>query len=47
MAIIGHCICLLTGRAGGVVEVDKDSLSGNPMFNNEVAEIRSHLLQCN
>ena len=29
------------------MEVDKDGLSGNPMFNNEVTEIRSHLLQDN
>ena len=45
MAIIGHCICLLTGGTGGIVEVDKDGLSRDPMFNNEVTEVRSHLFQ--
>ena len=47
MAIIGYSICLLTGGAGGIMEVNKDSLSGNPMFNNEVTEIRGQLLQNN
>ena len=27
------------------MEVDKDSLSGNPMFNNEMAEVGSHLFK--
>ena len=45
MPIIGHCIFLLTGRADGVVEVDKDGLSRDPMFNYEVTKIRSHLFQ--
>ena len=40
MAIIGHCVCLLTGRTGGIVEVDKDGLGRNPMFNYEVTEVR-------
>ena len=45
MAIIGHSVCLLTGGAGGIVEVDKDSPSRNPMFNYEVTKVKSHLLQ--
>ena len=36
--IIGHSIRPLTQRAGGVVEVNKDGLSGDPMFNNKVTE---------
>ena len=36
--IIGQHIGSLTGGAGGVVKVNKDGLSGNPMFNNEVTE---------
>src|SRR6202000_1480596 len=45
--IIGHCICPLTGGTGGVVQVDKDGLSGNPMFNDKVTKRGSDLFQGN
>ena len=45
MLIIGQGICPLTRGAGGIVEIDKDSLSGNPMINDEVTEGGSNLLQ--
>ena len=41
--IIGHCICTLTRGAGGVVEVNEDGLSGNPMFNDKVKIGRAHV----
>ena len=47
MLIIGQGICPLTRGAGGIVEIDKDSLSGNPTFNNEVTKVGSHLFQSN
>src|ERR1700743_3384568 len=34
--IISHSIRSLTQGAGGIVEVDENGLSGNPMFNNKV-----------
>ena len=43
--IIGHCIRSLTRGVGGVVEVDKDGLSGNPMFNDKVTKRSSNLFQ--
>src|ERR1700743_2599491 len=43
--IIGHCIGPLTRGAGGVVEVDKDGLSGNPMFNDKVTKRSGNLFQ--
>ena len=45
MPIMGHLIGPLTGGAGGIVEVDQDGLSREPMFNNEVTKVLSHLLQ--
>src|SRR6202000_98935 len=36
--IIGHSIRSLTRRAGGVMEVNEDCLSGNPMFNNKMTK---------
>ena len=43
--IIGHCIHSLTGWTGGVMEFNKDSLGGNPMFNNEMTEVGGNVLQ--
>ena len=36
--MIGQAICGLTLLTVGIVEGDKDLLSRNPMFNNEVTE---------
>ena len=36
--IIGYSICPLTTGAGGVMKVNKDGLSRDPMFNYEVTE---------
>ena len=41
--IISHCISPLTAGAGGIVEVNKDSLSRDPMFNDEVTKRGSNL----
>ena len=35
----------LTQGTGGIVEVNKDDLSGNPMFNNKVTKGSSDLFQ--
>src|ERR1700743_707482 len=43
--IIGHCIGPLTRGAGGVVEINEDCLSGNPMFNDKVTKGGSNLFQ--
>ena len=43
--IIGHSIRPLTAGAGGVVKVNEDGLSGNPMFNDEMTEGGSNLFQ--
>ena len=43
--IISQRISPLTGGAGGIMEVDKNGLSRNPMFNDKVAKVGSHLLQ--
>ena len=45
--IIGHAICSLTRGTGGVVEVNKDGLSGNPMFNDKVTKRSGNLFQGN
>ena len=41
--MIGHSIHPWEIGAGGVVLVEKDGLSGNPMLSNEVAEGGSNL----
>src|ERR1700743_1451509 len=43
--IIGHCICSLTRGAGGIVEIDEDRLSRNPMFNDKMTKRASNLFQ--
>src|ERR1700743_554051 len=43
--IIGHAIRSLTQGTGGVVEVNEDGLSGNPMFNDKVTKGGSNLFQ--
>ena len=43
--IIDHFICPLTTGAGGIVQVDEDGLSRNPIFNNDVTEGGSDLFQ--
>ena len=45
MPTIGQGICPLKRGAGGAVEINKDSLSRDPMFNGEVTKVGDHLLQ--
>ena len=43
--IIGHSIRSLTWGTGGVMKINQDCLSGNPMFNNKVTKGGSNLFQ--
>ena len=43
--VIAQSIRSLTRGAGGVVKVNEDGLSGDPMFNNKVTERSGNLFQ--